>query len=181
MDFENFYINWYSRVKYFAREYVISEEEAENIAQDVFLDFYQKKELFDCQINLVAYLFTSVKNRCLDYLRRKILEQEAVKKIQEDFDLSYQMKFDSLEAFEMGNLTEEHIQGLIKDALKKLPNKCREIFILSKLEGKKQKEIAEELHISVKTIEAQMSIAYKKLREELKNYFPLLLFLFSIR
>ena len=44
MDFENFYITWYSRVKYFARDYVLSDEEAENIAQDVFLEFYQKRE-----------------------------------------------------------------------------------------------------------------------------------------
>ena len=43
MDFENFYITWYSRVKYFARDYVLSDEEAENIAQDVFLEFYQRE------------------------------------------------------------------------------------------------------------------------------------------
>ena len=50
---------------------------------------------------------------------------------------------------------------------------------MSKIEGKKQKEIAEELNVSVKTIESQMTIAYKKLREELKNHLPLLLFLLS--
>lgn len=61
MDFENFYITWYSRVKHFARDYVLSEEEAENITQDVFLDFYQKRESLDFHINVIAYLFTSVK------------------------------------------------------------------------------------------------------------------------
>ena len=50
---------------------------------------------------------------------------------------------------------------------------------ISKLEGKKQKEIAEQLNVSVKTIETQMTIAYKKLREELKNYLPLLMFILS--
>ena len=58
MDFEHFYINWYSRAKCFAREYVLSEEDAENITQDVFLDLYQKQTLFNGQINQVAYLFT---------------------------------------------------------------------------------------------------------------------------
>lgn len=179
MDFERFYITWYSRVKHFAYDYVLSEEEAENITQDVFLDFYQKRDLLDFHVNVIAYLFTSVKNRCIDYLRRKLLEQEAVSKMQEEFDLSFRMKFDSLEAFNMEALSEDHIKDILEKALDTLPERCREIFVMSKLEGKKQKEIAEELGISVKTIESQITIAYKKLREELKNYLPLLIFLLS--
>lgn len=57
-----------------------------------------------------------------------------------------------------------------------LPEKCREIFIKSKIEGKKQKDIAVEMNISLKTVENQMNIAYKKLKSELKDYLPLLLF-----
>lgn len=179
MDFENFYITWYSRVKYFARDYVLSDEEAENIAQDVFWEFYQKREELGFHINLVAYLFTSVKNKCIDYLRRRLMEQEAAVKMQEEFDLSFRMKFDSLEAFNLEGLSEDNIKDIIEKALDTLPERCREIFVMSKIEGKKQKEIAEELNVSVKTIESQMTIAYKKLREELKNHLPLFLFLLS--
>ena len=177
MDFEGFYIKWYSRVKSFAREYVLLEEEAENIVQDVFLEFYQNKDLLDFHVNIVAYLFTSVKNKCIDYLRRKLLEQEAVSKIQDEFNLSFRMKFESLEAFDLDDFSEDYVKEMIERALAVLPDRCREIFVLSKIEGKKQKEIAEELNVSVKTIESQITIAYKKLREELKNSFPLLLFL----
>lgn len=177
MDFEGFYIKWYSRVKSFAREYVLLEEEAENIVQDVFLEFYQKKDLLDFHVNIVAYLFTSVKNKCIDYLRRKLLEQEAVSKIQDEFNLSFRMKFESLEAFDLDDFSEDYVKEMIERALAVLLDRCREIFVLSKIEGKKQKEIAEELNVSVKTIESQITIAYKKLREELKNSFPLLLFL----
>ena len=60
-----------------------------------------------------------------------------------------------------------------------LPEKCREIFIKSKIVGKKQKEIAAELNISLKTVENQMAIAYKKIKGELKAYLPLLLFLLA--
>ena len=67
MDFEGFYIKWYSRVKSFAREYVLLEEEAENIVQDVFLEFYQKKDLLDFHVNIVAYLFTSEINVSIIY------------------------------------------------------------------------------------------------------------------
>lgn len=179
MDFKHFYITWYSRVKYFANEYVLCEEDAENITQDVFADLYQKQIFKDEQINLVAYLFTSVKNKCIDHLRRKLLEQEAKEKIQKEFDLSLQMKYDSLEAFDTDWKSEQQIGVLIETALNSLPERCREIFIKSKIEGKKQKEISEELGISIKTVEAQITIAYKKMKEALKNYLPLFLFLFS--
>lgn len=66
--------------------------------------------------------------------------------MQEDFDLSFRMKFDSLEAFDMDGLSEDNIKNIIEKALNALPKRCREIFILSKLEGKKQKEIAEQLN-----------------------------------
>lgn len=60
-----------------------------------------------------------------------------------------------------------------------MPKKCREIFIKSKIEGKKQKDIAAELNISLKTVENQMAIAYKKIKSELKDYLPLLIFLLA--
>ena len=176
MDFESFYIKWYSRVKGFAREYVLSEEEAENIAQDVFLELYQKKDTLDFHINIVAYLFTSVKNRCIDHLRRKLQEKRAVSMMQEEIELTFRMKYESLEAFDMEDLSEERIKQMVEHALSLLPERCREIFVLSKIQGKKQKEIAEELNISLKTVENQITIAYKKLREGLKNNFSLLLF-----
>lgn len=179
MLFEQFYITWYSRAKYFAREYVFSEEDAENITQDVFLDLYQKQPLLNDGINWVAYLFTSIKNKCIDYLRHKLLEQEATQKMQEEFSLSMRMKFDSLESFDTNWGTDKKLEIAIQNALNSLPERCREIFIKSKLEGKKQKEIAEELCISIKTVENQMTIAYKKLKEELKDCLPLLLFLLS--
>ena len=179
MDFKSFYITWYSRVKFFACEYVLCEEDAENITQDVFADLYQKQVFKDGQINLVAYLFTSVKNKCIDHLRRKLLEQKARERLQKEFDLSLRMKFDSLDAFDIDWKSEQQITTLIENALNTLPERCREIFVKSKIEGKKQKEIAEELGISIKTVENQITIAYKKMKEELKNCLPLLLFLFS--
>lgn len=172
-DFENFYINWYSRARAFAREYVVSESEAENIVQDVFLHLYERRELFDGQIDLTAYFFTSIKNKSLDYLRKKTTEQEAMAEYQNEFDLSLQMKQDSLEDLNTNFPNEQSLNTLIKNALDKLPERCRQIFIMNKIEGKKQKQIAEELQISVYTVESQMAIAYKKLREELKDYLPI--------
>lgn len=176
-DFKEIYMSYFLRMKYFACEYVVSEEDAENIVQDVFTELWEKKELLSYNINLIAFLFTSIKNRCIDHLRHKVVEKEAVNQIQEEYQITLQMKLASLELFDQNLLSAEDIENIIVEAINSLPDKCREIFIRSKIEGRKQKDIATELNISLKTVENQMNIAYKKLKSELKDYLPLLLFL----
>ena len=166
-------------MKYFALEYVLSEEDAENIVQDVFTELWEKKEILTYNINLVAFLFTSIKNKCIDLLRHRVVVQEAVSVMQEEYQATLRVKLASLELFDQSMLLEQDIERIITEAIDSLPEKCREIFIKSKIEGKKQKEIAEELNISLKTVENQMNIAYKKIRVELKDYLPLLIFLFA--
>ena len=141
--FEEIYVSWFSRMKYFALEYVVSEEDAENIVQDVFTELWERKEILAYDVNLVALLFTSIKNRCIDLLRHRIVVKEAVNLIQEEYQATLRMK------------------------------------LASKIEGKKQKDIAAELNISLKTVENQMDIAYKKIKSELKDYLPLLIFLLA--
>ena len=75
---------------------------------------------------------------------------------------------------------EKSLHLRLERALDKLPEQCRKIFMMNKLEGVKQKEIARVLNLSVNTVETQMGIAYKKLREELKDVVLFLLFLFLL-
>lgn len=178
-NFEHFYVDWYSRAKHFAQEYVLVEKDAENIVQDTFLKIYEQWDSFDEDINLTSYLFTSLKNRSLKMLRRNIVAEKAKSSIQKQYVLETKLRYDSLETFNIAFSDERSIEDLLHEAIGKLPPKCREIFIMSKIEGKKQAQIAQELGISVNTIEVQIGIAYKKLRQELKDYMPLLLFLFS--
>ena len=175
-DFEEIYVSYFSRMKCFAREYVLSEEDAENIVQDVFTELWEKKELLTYNINLVAFLFTAVKNRCIDHLRHKVTVREAVNQMQEEYQITLNVKLASLELFDQSLLSEQDVEKIISEAIDSLPEKCREIFIKSKIEGKKQKDIAAELNLSLKTVENQMNIAYKKIKSELKDYLPLLLF-----
>ncbi len=179
MNFDTFYITWFSRAKHFAQEYVASEEDAENIVQDVFLVLYEKKEFLDENLNIVAYLLTAIKNKCLDYLKQKIQEREAYQSIQDEFNLSMKVKVESLDALNVNFPDEKSIEDLLEEALNKLPERCRTIFVMNKLEGKKQSEIARELEISINTVESQMAIAHKKLREEFKDCLPLFLLIFA--
>ena len=152
-DFEKLYKLYYPKMFAFAKNYVPANEDAENIVHDVFLTLWERKEEIEISFTLTTYLFTLVKNRCLNFLRHKLIEEE----------YNSQMK--------------EELQEIIRRALDTLPERCREIFIKSRIEGLKYKEISDELGISVNTVENQMVTALKKLRVALKDYLPLLLFL----
>lgn len=167
-------------MKHFATEYVISDEDAENIVQDVFVELWENKEMLNMHMNLIAYLFTTIKNKCLNHMRHKIVVQNTATKMQEEYLISLRMNLDSLEAFDNKLFSDQDIEKIINRALDSLPEKCRTIFFMSKIEGKKQKEIAQELNISINTVGTQIGIAYKKLRTELKDYLPIMLFLLSL-
>ncbi|MDR0844139.1 MAG: RNA polymerase sigma-70 factor [Tannerella sp.] len=170
--FEQLYRSYYSKMKHFAKEYVISDGEAEDIVQDVFMELWEKKQLFLTHTNLVAYLFTAVKNKSLNFLRHQIIRQKTAEHLQEEFMITMQMNLDSLEVLNDHFISEEDIEKALADAIDTLSPRRREIYIKSKIEGKKQEEIAEELNITVNTVETQMGIARKKLKIKLKDYLP---------
>ena len=171
-------MSYYSRMKRFAEQYVIREEDAENIVHDIFFELWEKQLEFASFINLNGFLFTMLKNRCIDFLRRKNLEQQVAEEIQSEYTRTLKLKFDSLEALDSKFVNDADIDTIIQNAIDSLPEKCREIFVMNKLEGKKQKAIAHDLKISIHTVESQMAIAYKKLKEVLKDYTLLFVFLF---
>ena len=84
---------------------------------------------------------------------------------------------EALSGLDTSTVTFQEIETIIEKTLSELPARCREVFILSRLEGKKNKEVAEALDISVKTVEAQITKALKTLRISLKDYLPLVAWL----
>ena len=142
--FEDIYLSYFSKMKHFAKEYVILDEDAENIVQDVFVELWENKEMLNMHMNLIAYLFTTIKNKCLNHLRHKLVVQETANKLQEEYTISLRMTLDSLETFDNNLFSDQDIEKLISRALDALPEKCRAIFIMSKIEGKKHNEIAQE-------------------------------------
>ena len=176
-QFEAIYLTHYSRMKRFATEYLICEEDAENIVQDVFLELWEQQFVLTSHTRLFAWLFTTTKNRCLDLLRHKTVIRKGAERIRDEYNVELQMKLQSLEAFDDKIFAEPDIESVVQKAIETLPEKCREIFVMNKIEGKKQKAIAAELNISLHTVESQMGIAHRKLKEALKDYIPLLVFL----
>lgn len=176
--FSKIYLAYYSKLILFATEYVISEEDAENIVHDMFLFLWENRGILPTIQNQKAYLFTLIKNRCIDFLRVKMNERSRYEKIQNTFEAELKLKLNSLEFFDCYHLNDENIETIITEAIDSLPEKCREIFILSRIEGLKYKDIASRLDVSVNTVENQISIALRKLRVQLKNYMPLYFFFF---
>jgi len=176
-NFEEIYLNYFPRLLRFAKEYVLNKEDAENIIQDVFMTLWERRSDMKIHISLASYLFILIKNRCIDHLRRIKHAELGKRQIQEDFTNELQMKLYSLEALDQSSISDCDIEQIITRAVDSLPPKCREIFILNKIDGKKYREIARQLHISESTVENQMGIALRKLRVQLKDYLPVFLFL----
>jgi len=152
----------------FARKYVQDEEASKDIVHNVFLNLWQRRNELDMNQSLKPYLFKSVHNRCLNYIRdhKKIVQHELPQ--QENEVMSY-LESDS-------HIQQSELEFKIKQVIDGLPDRCREVFVLNRFEEKKYAEIADMLKISVKAVEAQMSKALKVLRIELQEYLPFLLF-----
>ncbi|MDD4514050.1 RNA polymerase sigma-70 factor [Massilibacteroides sp.] len=174
--FSKVYRIYFPKLVRFSQAYVRSEEEAENIVQNLFLYLWEHKEVLDSLNNQNAFLFTLVKNRCIDYLRKQI-QAGSKQSLSEIEEKELELKLYSLQKFDENKLSREEIDQIITSAIDSLPPRCKEIFILSRLEGLSHKEIAGRLNISTNTIEGQIAIALKKLRVQLKDYVPLFLFL----
>ncbi len=159
MNFSELYFIYYPKLVRFAKEFVILEEDAENITQDIFMNLWERRNSLNHINNMNAYLFKLVKNRCLDHLKHKIFEQKYAETEWASF------KVESFEDYDV--IEKKDMEELIRFAINSLPERCREIFLLSRFRNLKYKEISDHLSISVNTVECQMGIALRKLRSRL--------------
>ncbi len=163
----DFFFNFYypGLVVYSQKMFSLQEDDARNLVQDVFLKFWNERETLSVRVSVRAYLFTSVKNKCLDFLKQSKRKPEN-NELSETGDIGD----DNFETFVLSEL-----EALLSAGLEKLPERCREIFELSRFEGLKNREIASRLNLSEKTVENQMTKALRILKTELRDYLPLFL------
>ncbi len=150
----------------FSRRYVLDKQIAENIVQDIFVKIWTNRSALDPGKSIKSYLFTSVKNESLKHLRHLDVEQRGAEKL-----ITSAFNDNSPDI----NLNTAELEELVEKAIKELPEKCREIFAMSRFDNLKYSEIALILNISVKTVETQMGRALKKLRDRLKPFLVILL------
>ena len=149
-------------------EYVLKDiSQSEDLVQEVFVQLWQKKDQVQINESLKSYLYRSVKNRCLNEFRHNKVKDQHV----EYAKASSRDHYDAVDHVVEG----DDLKNQLTKSLEKLPPKCKKVFLMNRYEEKKYSEIAEELDISVKAVEAHMSKALKILRVELKDFLSLIL------
>ena len=175
--FNQLYEEYNQRFIRFARSYVMVDEVAEDIVNDSFMYYWENKQAIDDQ-NISAYLLTVVKHKCINYLKRLFLEEQAKSRFQSLEEWELQLKISTLEACSPEKLLSDEIQMLVQKALRSMPKQTREVLIRSRYQSQSNKEIAAELNISVKAVEYHITKSLKILRIVLKDYFPIWLLYF---
>jgi RNA polymerase sigma-70 factor (ECF subfamily) len=164
-SFEDLFRSFFPPLMVFAKKILGDEDDAREVVHQVFISIWEKRQEIDLSASMKSYLFTSVHNRSLNVIRdRKKFSSAEVPDVAGEWDVS-----SVIESMEL----EEKILAIIRT----LPEKCREVFEMSRFDGLKYSEIAKKLNISVKTVENQMSKALKILREKLTKYMTILLWL----
>lgn len=176
-SFSEIYRIYFPKLVRFSREYVVSIEDAENIVQDIFMYLWEHRDMLSSLTNLNAFLFTLAKNRCIDFYRHKTLIDKKKESLDSLQERELKLKMEALMQFDDNIFTEKEIEQLLNQAIQHLPEKCRQVFILSRMEGLKHEEIATQLDISVHTVQNHIVAALRKLKVELKEYLPLFIFI----
>ena len=164
--YEKIFGHYYSDLCRFVLVYVKDKTIAEEIVQEVFITIWEKRKKLNIQHSLKSYLYSSVKNRALNYLRDNKPHHFA--------DL--QIARDNEDVSEINYLEYNELSKLIEESINSLPEKCKEIFLLSREENLSNPEIAARLDLSVKTVKNQMGIALQKIRTHLQPYFEKVLY-----
>ncbi len=160
--FEQVFKSYFKALHAYALTIVKDQETAEEIVQALFLRLWEKKENLDPQTNLKAYLYRSVYNDSLNYLKHQKV------KLKYQNHVVYQMKNETDNAANRVQLSE--LENQLQRALTQLPEQCRTIFQLSRFEELKYQEIADRLNLSIKTVENQMGKALRQLKQYLSVY-----------
>ena len=161
-EFEALFKEYYQRLCDFGIKYVKNIEQAEEVIQDTFYNIWKNRETLNIKTSLKAYLYTAVRNNCLQELRTRSLNIK--------YESYYKSHYVNESISPVDELNAKELSKVINKALNSLPERCRVIFQMSRNEGLKYHEIAEKLAISIKTVEANMGKALKHFRLCLKEY-----------
>ncbi|MEO8823916.1 MAG: RNA polymerase sigma-70 factor [Ginsengibacter sp.] len=164
LSFRQCYHHFYKNLLQFAFVLTRNKEVAEELVEDVFIKFWKNKKTAENIRNVKVYLYTATKNTCLNYLSSK-----AHKNITEPFD-AINIEFASPLSPDQILIYRETF-AKIKSAIETLPPRCKMIFKLIREDGLKYKEVADILNLSTNTVEAQMTIAIRRIAFIIKEEF----------
>lgn len=176
-SFNEIYNSYYKRSFFFAKSYVHDDLAAEDIASDSLIKLWEK--LKTEKINYIEpLLLTILKNKALDYLKHEDVKRTAFESMADWHQQELSIRISTLESCDPNEIFSDEVESIIQQTLKSLSEQTRQAFLLSRFENKSNKEIAEQMGISVKGVEYHISKVLKALRIALKDYLPLFYFFF---
>lgn len=171
--YKSLFFQYHGRLVLFAYKFTGEMEAARDIVQDTFMALWEKSDTLTIQLSPKAYLFQAVRNRSLNYFRNSSTRHGALARLAERIDREERKVYaDFNNPFH--SFLELEMQEKIGDIIGTMPEKCREIFLLSREKDLKNREIAEKMGISTKMVEKYISRALRTLRLELSEYMSIL-------
>lgn len=177
-DFAAFFERCKEPFTQFANSYLRDRAAAEDIYVESMMQYWERRHELAAGANAAAYVLTTVKNRALNHLRHREVRMETEEMLYDQGSRELAFRIATLESCDPSELFTVEIQRLVRQTLAQLPEQTRLIFYKSRFEGKSNREIADEMGMSVKNIEYHISKALKSLRLQLRDYLPLLFLLF---
>ena len=173
--FEFIFKKYFPGLCQYARGILKSHVIAEEIVEELFLSLWENAESINISTSLRSYLYKSVYNRCLKYIRHVKVENKYLGKV--PYILCDEELYSSVSyEYPLENIIAKELDNEINKAIENLPDQCREIFLLHRHNDLTYPEIAKKLKISINTVKTQMARALKKMRDALKSYLSVLFF-----
>ena len=180
IDFNAFYDKFYLKFVKYASWYLNDRAAAEDITQTTLMEYWINRRNFDDKTDILGYLLTIVKNKCLNYLKHLQVADEYQRSQTAMYDWEINARIQTLENSSYNELFSQEIMAIVRKTLEDLPDQTQKIFKLSRFQDKSRKEIAKELGVSQQTVDYHINKALAYLLEKLKEYIPLL-FIFIVR
>lgn len=180
LDFNQLYHTYHPRFVLYANSYVRDIDVAKDLTTDAFVSFWERRNILPKDTNIPAFILITLKNKCLNHLRHTKVKMKALNLIQDNMIRELQLRIVTLEASNPEDLFSTDLKILIQKTLKTLPSKTYEIFVLSRVQNKPHKIIAEKLGISTKSVEFHITKALACLRKNLKDYLHIFLIIYSL-
>lgn len=169
--FEYLFKSYYPRLRGYALHFIEEEETVRDILQECFMRFWERKHLLDSQA-LTSFLFVMVRNACLNHLKhQQLVEQYSLTNVSQAMGKEELYIWD-FEANPEQKLMYEELRSQIDRLLHQLPDRCREVFVMSRFHHLKNREIADKLQISTTAVEKHISKALKVFSKHFKGNYP---------
>lgn len=172
-SFDRLYQHYFSRSARFVKSYLHDSQVAEDIASECLIRLWEKMKTVELN-DIQSYLFVALKNRALDHLKREKVRRVAVRGLGDRLNRELEIRIATLTSLDPQDVFSADVRRIFQDTLDKLPERTRDVFLMSRFGGQSYKEIATELGISVKGVDYHISKAMTAFRASLGDYLSLL-------